>query len=533
MGAGIDLSEGAIVGRDFRVVRPLAEGGMGAVYVVEQLSTGKARALKVMHARFAADRRSRERFELEAHASARIASDHVVEVVAAGVDEPSHTPWLVMELLDGETLAEAIARRGAFGVDEAREVFAQLGHALGAAHAVGLVHRDLKPENVVLAAPRRAGVPFTVKVLDFGIAKLVTEGAGSNTQAMGSPRWMAPEQSMSGAAIGAPTDVWALGLIAYAVLTGAEYWRNTSDDTTNPMALFVEVGAAPLVPPSERAAEQGRAQRIPAGFDAWFARCVVREMTARFADAAEATAALLPLLDAPAPQRSPLAFAPTEGFAVFTLPPPPAGLASTTAPGVPSVPPSASMPPAYAPPPVEYAPPAPVPGMLAAPWAAPAPSPPRRRGGLWLGVGAFALLAAGVVVALSTRDAPEGPVTPRRATPGAIDVPFAPRQRWEGSYVCASERTPLVLRVVAVNGATVDAMFEFTTAAGQTGVVRMRGPYVTASRHLTLTPGEWVQQPPGYLAVAMDGAVSPDGSTYSGRMLHPECEGFSLRAVGE
>ena len=290
------------------------------VYVVEQLSTGKARALKVMHARFAADPRSRERFELEARASARVASDHVVEVVAAGVDEATNTPWLVMELLDGETLDAALARRGALPADEAHEVFAQLGHALAAAHAAGIVHRDLKPENIFISVSRLRGVPFVAKVLDFGIAKLLTERAGSNTQAMGSPHWMAPEQTVTGAPIGAPTDVWALGLIAYQVITGLEYWRSAQDDATNPMALFVEVGAGALAPASERAAEQGRAHLLPPGFDAWFARCVVREMTARFPDGAEATAALLPLLRAPAAQRTPIAFAPTEAVPVYTPP---------------------------------------------------------------------------------------------------------------------------------------------------------------------------------------------------------------------
>ncbi|MDP3221179.1 MAG: serine/threonine-protein kinase [Deltaproteobacteria bacterium] len=540
MGTGIELSAGSIVGRDFRVVRPLAEGGMGAVYVVEQLSTGKARALKVMHARFAADPRSRERFELEARASARVASDHVVEVVAAGVDEATNTPWLVMELLDGETHDAALARRGALPPDEAHEVFAQLGHALAAAHAVGIVHRDLKPENVVLAAPRRAGVPFTVKVLDFGIAKLLTERAGSNTQAMGSPHWMAPEQTVTGAPIGAPTDVWALGLIAYQVITGLEYWRSAQDDATNPMALFVEVGAGALAPASERAAEQGRAHLLPAGFDAWFARCVVREMTARFPDGAEATAALLPLLRAPAAQRTPIAFAPTEAVPVYTAPLP----ATMDMPAVPvALPPTAALPAVgtaqWGSPPT--APPTWTPHAPPAPQAPPAPLPRRAR---WLiPAGVALVVGGGAAAALLPLDPEDAPVSPRggvvapaappTVAPAAPDdeVPFRASQRWEGSYVCSGAHTPLVLRIVAVTRSQVDALFEFTTSAGATGVVRMSGPYVSSTRRLTLTPGQWVRQPPGFIAVAMDGTVAPDDEGYSGRMLHPSCEGFSLRMV--
>jgi hypothetical protein len=129
-------------------------------------------------------------------------------------------------------------------------------------------------------------------------------------------------------------------------------------------------------------------------------------------------------------------------------------------------------------------------------------------------------------------DGPEGPAAGRPVAPVA-DMPFARLQRWEGSYTCASERTPLVLRINGVSGAQVDAHFEFVTAAGVTGVVRMGGAYAPATRRLALTPGEWVRQPPGYEAVAMDGTVGPDDESYVGRMVHPRCEGFALRLVDE
>jgi serine/threonine protein kinase len=155
--AGLDLREGAIFADQFRVVRPLARGGMGAVYVVEQLATRRERALKLMHPTLVSDERSLERFGREAQVSARIESDHVVEVIAAGVDRASGTPWLCMELLRGEDLAARLAR-GPLAPAETREIVRQLGHALGAAHRAGIVHRDLKPENLFLAVSRREGV---------------------------------------------------------------------------------------------------------------------------------------------------------------------------------------------------------------------------------------------------------------------------------------------------------------------------------------------------------------------------------------
>ena len=111
----IDLSPGSIFAGQFRIVRPLAKGGMGAVYVVEQAGTGRERALKLMHPILIADEKSVERFEREARVGSLIDSDHVVEVVAAGVDPKGPTPWLCMELLKGETLA-GINKGGGFVV---------------------------------------------------------------------------------------------------------------------------------------------------------------------------------------------------------------------------------------------------------------------------------------------------------------------------------------------------------------------------------------------------------------------------------
>ncbi|MBI2395179.1 MAG: SUMF1/EgtB/PvdO family nonheme iron enzyme [Deltaproteobacteria bacterium] len=288
----VTLTPGSVFAGQFRVIRPLAEGGMGAVYEVEQVGTGALRALKIMHPQLVTDEKLRARFVQEARVSALIESDHVVQVVGAGVDPDTSVPWLAMELLKGETLASLLQRRGTLALWELREIFSQLCHALTAAHDGGVVHRDLKPENIFLGVARREGVAFTVKVLDFGIAKLVAEAHHTHTAAIGTPLWMAPEQTEVGMAVRPATDVWALGLLAFYCLTGFHYWRVANSERISAAALLREVVLDPIAAASDRATEYGRGDRIPPGFDAWFERCVVRESDKRFASAREAREAL-------------------------------------------------------------------------------------------------------------------------------------------------------------------------------------------------------------------------------------------------
>jgi serine/threonine protein kinase len=289
------------IANDFRIVRRLAAGTMGTVYVAEQVSTGKLRALKVLHSEFALDDKHRERFVREARAGSAIRSEHVVEVVSAGVDEATGVPWLAMELLEGRDLASVVRQRGALPPGEVLEILLQVGHGLGAAHRAGLVHRDLKPENVFLAESRRVGARFTVKVLDFGIAKIVMAGTLDGTQPIGTPLWMAPEQATEGGPLGPATDVWPLGLIAFQLLTGKMYWKSVEDETASVLQLLNEIAMAPIEPASARAARYGARDKIPRGFDAWFARCVARSIDARFRDAGAAVDALAPVL---APRRA-------------------------------------------------------------------------------------------------------------------------------------------------------------------------------------------------------------------------------------
>jgi eukaryotic-like serine/threonine-protein kinase len=277
---------------------------MGAVYVAEQLSTNKERALKLMRPELVANADMRRRFEQEAKVSARIASDHVVEIVGAGVDEKTGAPWLAMELLAGEGLDVRVERDGALDPETVRAMFEQLCHALAAAHALRIVHRDLKPENIFLAVARRpGGVPFTVKILDFGIAKTVADAESNVTATIGTPLWMAPEQTQRGAAITPAADVWPLGLVAFRLLTGRLYWRSAYDEAKSTGMLLREVLIEPLVPASERLQQYGISP-LPAGFDAWFARCVAREPASRFSEAGEAYRELAVVLGAPGTARA-------------------------------------------------------------------------------------------------------------------------------------------------------------------------------------------------------------------------------------
>ncbi len=288
-------SPGTVIGGEFVILRSLGAGGMGAVYVAQQKSTGVHRALKVMHPDLVGGEKARERFEQEARVGAQIASDYVVKVIGAGVDGPSRSPWLAMELLEGEDLAAAVKRRGPVPPREAASILRQICHAVGAAHARGIVHRDLKPENVFLARTHRLDESSTVKVLDFGIAKIVAEASTSLTDAVGTPLWMAPEQTES-TGVSPATDVWAIGLLSFWLLTGKAYWKTAHSPGSGVAALMRELVLDALVPASERARELGVARLLPEGFDTWFDRCVSREPASRYQNAAIAISALEPLL---------------------------------------------------------------------------------------------------------------------------------------------------------------------------------------------------------------------------------------------
>jgi serine/threonine protein kinase len=306
------LKTGALFAGRFRIERVVGRGGMGTVYEVLEESTGERHALKVLAPHLVSDPKHRARFAKEAMISSEIQSAHIVPVVDAGIDEKSDTPWLMMELLRGESLVAFVRAHGKLDAPRAADVLGQVAEALGAAHAAGVIHRDLKPDNVFVV--RGPDGSLDVRVLDFGIAKLASETVGRTTGAMGSPLWMAPEEAKKDVLTPA-VDVWSFGLLAFYVLTGSELWRSAKD--SNIAQALNEVLLEPIPNPILRAHAVG--VTLPRGFHEWFDGCVVRDVAQRFANVADAWAPLGSMLRAP-PRLSP---APPVPEYVPPPPPPP------------------------------------------------------------------------------------------------------------------------------------------------------------------------------------------------------------------
>ena len=285
-----EVPYGTVVGNDYMVVRPLNRGSMGALYVAEQLSTASMRALKILRREYVSDPTLYKRFEREAQVAARIPSEHVAQTIAAGVDGKLDVPWIAMELLEGQNLGDHIEEHGPLPKDRVRETLEQICHALAAAHKLGIVHRELKPANVFLSEARRVGAQTVVKVLDFGIAKILAESVTLQGSQLGTPNWMEPEQ-MIGDTITPAADVWAVGLLAFYMLTGRPFWRS-SLHADNHVTVMREILHDPIPIAWARAIELGGADRIPEGFNEWFAQCVTRKPGDRFVTAGGAYAAL-------------------------------------------------------------------------------------------------------------------------------------------------------------------------------------------------------------------------------------------------
>jgi serine/threonine protein kinase len=269
----LELHSGDVFAGRYEVERRLAEGGMGAVYVVRHTSTARRHALKLMLPSLVKSHEQRQRFLREATICSIIDdTSHIVEVSDAGIDPATGTPFLVMELLQGRELGELLETCGALPPETALPLLGQLATALEAAHGKGVVHRDLKPENLFLV--ERPGRAPVLKVLDFGIAKLLHGSDATSTLQGGSPMYMAPEQTEARAHIGPRTDIWALGLIAFRMLVGRPFWL--SEDVRG---LYGELLRGGYPPATVRAAEYG--VTLPPGFDTFFSQTVVPQLEGR------------------------------------------------------------------------------------------------------------------------------------------------------------------------------------------------------------------------------------------------------------
>ncbi|MBI4952682.1 MAG: serine/threonine protein kinase, partial [Myxococcales bacterium] len=284
----------------YRVERCIAAGGMGAVYEVQHLETRRRRALKVMLPSVVADPDMRARFRREATVAADIESEHIAEVLDAGIDDATGAPFIVMELLKGQELAALVTQHGPRQPAEAVVYLWHAALALDKAHAIGVIHRDLKPENLFVTY-RDDGAP-RVKLLDFGIAK-VLEGdkdVKATRGVLGTPLYISPEQIASPQSIGPATDAYALAQIAYTLLVGEPYWAVEEAAAETVIQLLMSIATAIPEPPSERA----RARRnivLPPAFDAWFARATADKPAARYPGVLATVAALAEALGVPLP----------------------------------------------------------------------------------------------------------------------------------------------------------------------------------------------------------------------------------------
>jgi eukaryotic-like serine/threonine-protein kinase len=214
------LSPGTFLAGKYRVEKLVGQGAMGAVWQAQHALTERTVAIKVL----GEDSRTveaRQRLLREARACGRIQHRNVIEVLDVGELEDG-TPFLVMPMLAGETLEDRLDREGAIPEEEALDIALGVARALAAAHTLGIVHRDLKPGNIFLH--REPGHDETlVKVLDFGISKILSREEASYTdagRAVGSPAYMAPEQARGAADIDPRVDVWAFGVLIVEMLTG-------------------------------------------------------------------------------------------------------------------------------------------------------------------------------------------------------------------------------------------------------------------------------------------------------------------------
>jgi len=242
---------------------------MGTVWVAEQSELRRSVAVKFLSGSAPFDETARKRFAREAKSAARLDGPHVVQIYEYGATEDG-VPYIVMELLEGEDLAEYLARTGRLTPTDTLDIVLQIAEALHMAHGLGVVHRDIKPANVFLTY---AGAQRVIKVLDFGLAKHEHEPEKFTTtgEIFGTPHYMSPEQGRNAKTVTRSADLWSLAVVAYQCLTGALPF-----DADTLMGLCFAIQEATFVPPSSLCSD------LPADVDAWFARALARDSKDRF-----------------------------------------------------------------------------------------------------------------------------------------------------------------------------------------------------------------------------------------------------------
>jgi serine/threonine protein kinase len=268
----------AVVGGKYRLDRLLAEGGMGSLWGAWQVGLERPVAVKFMARELSSSSMARARFDREAKAAAQLRTPHVVQMHDHGIEDD--TPYIVMELLDGEDLNTRLRREKRLPLLEAARIGFQMAKALRRAQEASIVHRDLKPANVFLA---RADDDEVVKVLDFGIARLTEQSeasdGGESTRSgavVGSPHYMSPEQARGLSSVDHRSDLWSLAVILFRVSTGAlPFPGNELGD------IIIRVWNDPAPAPTRLAPD------LPPALDGFFERALAKDPGERFQSAPE------------------------------------------------------------------------------------------------------------------------------------------------------------------------------------------------------------------------------------------------------
>jgi hypothetical protein len=274
--------EGTVLADKYRLERKLGQGGMGAVWRAEHVQLRSPVAIKLIDHQIVAHPDALARFLREAQSAAALRSPHVVQILDFGADRG--VPYIAMELLEGESLADRIARVGRLSPPDVARLMTQVARALGKAHEMGIVHRDIKPDNIFIV---RNDEDEVAKVLDFGIAKSAQHGlgpgSGSTTRTgaiLGTPNYMSPEQAEGTKLVDHRTDLWALGVIGFECMVGRKPF-----DSDALGSLLLAICTRPIPVPSQLGFN------LP-GFDQWFARACARELSDRHQTARELAAEL-------------------------------------------------------------------------------------------------------------------------------------------------------------------------------------------------------------------------------------------------
>jgi eukaryotic-like serine/threonine-protein kinase len=278
-------ARGLVAGK-YELLGLIGRGGMGSVWEGRHATLGTRVAIKFIDPEYVGSQEAQSRFATEARAAATIQSKHAIQIFDHGVTEDSR-PYIVMELLVGETLDKRVERFGRISLQDTARILGQVARALQRAHDAGIIHRDLKPENIFLVRSPDDD-DEVAKVLDFGIAKIKgrpgDSGLSSSTKTgavLGTPYFMSPEQARGLRTLDQRSDLWSLGVIAYKCVTGVLPFEGESVGD-----LLVKICTAPLPTPSTIVPGLAKA------FDGWFSRALEREPARRYATATELAEAL-------------------------------------------------------------------------------------------------------------------------------------------------------------------------------------------------------------------------------------------------